>query len=65
MNEAAAVLFSVFIAMKLLALTFCICIYCGMLMAPEPNKLPWVIWKPLPTIPWPPEEETPTDCYRF
>jgi len=51
MNEAAAVLFSVFIAMKLLAFTFCICIYCGMLMAPEPNKFPWGIWKPLPTIP--------------
>jgi hypothetical protein len=65
MKEAAAALFSVFIAMKLLALTFCICICCYMLIPPNPNKFPAGIWKPLPTRTGPPVEETPTDCYRF
>jgi hypothetical protein len=40
MKDAAAALFSEFIAMKLFAFTFCICIYCGMHMPPEANKLP-------------------------
>jgi len=40
MKEAAAALFSEFIAMKLFAFTFCICIYYGMLIPPVANKLP-------------------------
>jgi hypothetical protein len=65
MKDAAAVLFSVFIAMKLFALMFCICYYMFPVSPPDPRRFPAGIWKPPPTKTGPPEEETPTDYYRF
>jgi hypothetical protein len=40
MKDAAAALFSVFIAMKLLAFTFYICYYMPIPTPPEPKRFP-------------------------